>query len=211
VAESVVLPFATSGWVKANFTITLYRQEGDASDTPADIADPGITVTENGATGDYVFDALPDLAAGEDYIWTLTVESPNGEIWWYKWPRRTSTPQAIAWEFQYGVVAGSNVLAVGDTTPDLQVDVTGLSSDPTASTVTWSMWCDGTLTIDGAAGAVSNITATGSTFSATLTYDWVAANTATAGNCEGRFKVVFAGGDVASLPPGRTVPVTILE
>ena len=100
---------------------------------------------------------------------------------------------------------------VDDTLPDLQLDVTGLSSNPTGSTVKFSMWCGGstTATVDAATAAISNIELVGTTYSATLIYDWIAADTATAGSCLGRFHLTLAGGDTMTLPPRKQVPVTI--
>lgn len=203
-AEVWDLTLGTTGWVKADLAI-LWIVDG------VETADPGITVAEIGTSGAYTIDGMPDAVAGATTRYMLSVQDPLGRWFEWRYPARTRTPQAIAWEFSYGVVAGTNELSVDDTLPDLQLDVTGLSSNPTGSTVKFSMWCGGstTATVDAATAAISNIELVGTTYSATLIYDWIAADTATAGSCLGRFHLTLAGGDTMTLPPRKQVPVTI--
>lgn len=217
-AESFVWAAGTSGLVKADLDLTLFRVAGDGG-TFDNIADPGITVTEDpAASGFYVIDELPDADADADYVWTLAFTDPDGRSFTYTWPARTRQPQSLVWAQTYQIVPSTATLSVGDTLPSLQMTVTGLSSDPTGASVAFSMFKQsGAIVIDSAAASLSNISSvededTGVvSWSCVLTYEWAADDIDTAGTFYGRFRITFAGGDILTAPPGRTSVITVVR
>jgi hypothetical protein len=87
VSESFVATVGTTGLVKADFNIRLYRDS-----TRLTTEETAVTVTEI-SNGDYLFANLPN---GTDGYWhSLTYEYPAGVGSIYRWPVQYITPTAI--------------------------------------------------------------------------------------------------------------------
>lgn len=196
------------GLVKANWSLE-YLEDGVVT------ADPGITVTQIGSDGTYTIAGLPDHAAATDPLRTLIAVSPGGTICAAQWPG--SPPrvgQVVEWRPTYSLDSGRTI-AVGDAAVDIALTVSGLSADPTGSVVEFSMWCRGTLVVDGAAGSIvggSVTEATDGTWQAQLLFDTQPADVATAAkDCIAKFQLDPGGSNQITLPPGNTLKIDILE
>jgi hypothetical protein len=127
----------------------------------------------------------------------------DGVPFQYVWPRGTITPQSTSAVVSYSVPS-IVVIAAGDTLPTADVTVSGLSSDPTAATVTFNLWAiNGTLILDDVAAVLVDATAQANgTWRATFRHNWTALETSSlSGNYYGRFTVTFAAGGVMTIPP----------
>ena len=208
-AEDFIWPLGNSGIVKGDLSIQLY-EDG------APVADPGITITEQPNGRDYEFAALPDPAPGSSTAYVLTWEY-LGVPGSYAWPLGTRTPQAVEWRQVFRPSPSVWEMGVGDTAIPGQLEVEGLASDPTGSGVTFSMRkrVGGTVVVDEAAATLADVTEVidpvtlESTWTAVVTYDFVPADTATAGEYRAWFTITYPGGGVMTAPPAKDIQVAI--
>lgn len=202
-AEHYWLPLGVTGLVKADLALELRECVGpvaELADCPI-VSDAAVTVTE-AATGHYLVAPLPDAVAGSGTSYAL-LGTANGVPFSYIWPRGTITPQSTSAVVSYRIPS-TVVLAAGDTLPVVEATVAGLTSDPTAATVTFDLWAvSGTKILNAVAATVSNVNAqTNGTWTATLQHAWTALETsALSGSYYGRFNVTFAAGGTMTIPP----------
>ncbi len=84
-------------------------------------------------------------------------------------------------------------------------DVAGVAVNLTGATVVFSMWLkrSRTLKVDEASATIV-VAASG-----TVEYQWVAADTDTAGDYEGEFEVTFSGGLIETFPNDRNIQIAV--
>lgn len=202
-AEYYPISRGVTGLDKLDFNLTLHECVEPVTvigDCPT-IATTGVTVTE-AAAGHYFILNLPDAVAGSGTGYVL-FGTADGVPFQYVWPRGTITPQSTSAVVSYSVPATA-VLAAGDTLPTVNVTVSGLSSDPTAATVTFNLWAiNGTLVLNNVPAVLVDATAQANgTWRATFRHNWTSAETSNlSGNYYGRFTVTFAAGGVMTIPP----------
>lgn len=170
----------------------------------APIADPGVTLTEQTNGREYTLDNLPDVAAGSGDRLHAAWEV-DGVRYGYSWPLETRTPQALVFTSTVRPIPGQLRVAVGDTLPVPSVRVVGLSSDPTGSSVTFSMsQGSGPPKVNAQPAVVSDVDqAVGGSWEMTLKYNWSPTDTDTAENYRGWFVVTFPS---ATCGPGGASP-----
>lgn len=92
----------------------------------------------------------------------------------------------------------------GDTSPSLLYAITPTTTDLTGATARFNMRKGSTVKVSRAAAVI--VTHTGTP---TVRYDWLAADTDTAGEYEAEFEVTYAGGAVETFPNSTYIPVVI--
>lgn len=194
--ESPVFRLGASGILKSALTPQLYL-----NGTPT--SDPGVVLTEMANGLDYRFTALPNVTAGSTDVYSWVWEY-NDVGYSYTWPAQTRTPQAVINRVSYQVQTNPLEIAAGATLPSASVLVTGLSSDPTGGTATFTLSASsGTSVITAAAASLSDIDqdAAGA-WEVTLTHDWTTVETGSlSGTYYGRFTLTLPGGGVMVAPP----------
>lgn len=201
--ETPWYPLGEAGLALADLSPQLLL-DGDA------VADPGMSLVNcnadpecvNGTDRDYRIVGLPDLSAGDSGTYSLTF-AHNGAGYTYYWPSRTQTPVSTVNRVSYQVTQNPLELFTGATQPSASLTISGLSADPTGSTVTFSMWTQsGTLALDGVSASVDGVEAlSDGTYELTVTHDWLVAETADSGSYYARFTVTLPGGGIMIAPP----------
>lgn len=206
---SEVFPWSPGipGLVKANVSL-LMTLDG----APTSTGD--VTLVEIGSDGDYEFRGLPD-ATGSQVYW-LRVEY-LGQRQVYRWPVETRQPQSIVFRARFSPLPTILQVGTGDTALPAQLEIEGLASDPTGSAVTFSMRKEsgGDAVIDGSAATLVDVeTVTDPvtsevTYTAIVSYQFTALNTANAGRYHGWFTLVLPGGGIMTAPPDKKIEVRI--
>ncbi len=184
------------------------------------ISEPsGVTLTVHTGDRTYTLSGLPDVAAGSGTRFSVTFQA-CGSVGVYAWPQQTRTPQSVVFRGTFRPRQAE--IRRGDTLPALSLEVTGLGSDPTGSTVTFSMAEDpeDLVPIVNAGPAVlSNIDqAADGSWNTTATYNWSASDTTQAGRFSAWFTITFPVADcgpaanepcISTWPPDRNISVRI--
>lgn len=194
--ETPVFRLGVGGVVKGDLSVQLY-EDG------APIADPGITLSGMANNLDYQFSDLPDVEAGETTIYSWVWEY-NNVGYSYTWPAQTRTPQSVINRVSYQIQTNPLEIAAGATLPSASVRVTGLSSDPTGGSVTFTLTTSaGTAILTGVTASLSDIDQdTSGAWEVTLTHPWLTSETSTlSGVYYGRFTLTLPGGGVMIAPP----------
>jgi len=182
--------------------------------TPTVLADPGITLTPiASAPLWYTFSALPDAEPGSGDSYALAFRH-QGIPYSVEWPlvAQSLQPQAVSFQLGFMPIAGRLELGAGDLLPFAEANVSGLTSDPTGATVTFTLVDSaGAEVLDGVAAELASASSYLGTdgairWRALLRYRWAAGDTDDAGEYTYSFRIVFPGSPPRPLtiPPPRT-------
>lgn len=200
-AESRIIPIGVPNLTKSDFSITLYECTSSGGCSTVDSS--SVAIVELANERDYLVSSLPDPVAGSGTWYELTM-FPNGVLVSYVYPIQTRTPQSTSSVVSYRVPS-IVTLASGDTLPNVQVTIAGLSSDPSGAAVTFNLWSvsTGAKVLDNVSATISDIDAqSDGTWTATLQHQWLVAETSNlSGFYYGRFNITFSGGGVMTVPP----------
>jgi len=204
--EEFTRVLGTAGLTKGDLGLVLLRCEVDAACTLEDTGP--VTVVHEAATT-YRFVGLPSVLAGDDVYytleWTVPGQPPDGE----RWPLGTRTPGRVSAPVTYAIPF-QPVIRAGDTDSDPEVRVTGLAFDPGGATATFDLVDSaGAEVLDHVAAAIvpeSIGQAVDGTWRIAIYHPWTALETAGLApgpgpsTYTGRFRVIWPGGDIQTLP-----------
>lgn len=199
--ESEIIPLGESGLSKSDLSPVLYLcEEGSAC-----VSEPTTSITlvaqPNGIH--YRWENLPDVESGTG-TYRAVVWDHDGVFGVYSWPNTTRTPQSLIAAVAHRVSISPLELAVGSTFPPIATTIHGLTSDPTGSTATFTMWSrSSTPLLDDVSATCDDVDAhTDGTWSLTCKHEWTALETADPClDCKGRFTVTLPGGEILGSPP----------
>ncbi|QGH73492.1 MAG: hypothetical protein [Siphoviridae sp. ctvD11] len=126
----------------------------------------------------------------------------------------TNTTQTA--ELAYNMASPSSglrfVIASLDTLPVLRLTVSNLVSDPTGSSVVFSMKNadTGVVTVSRASAQIGSITSASSLYTCILSYTFSAVTSATPGIYEAEFEVTLPGGGIITIPNDPKYPITVV-
>jgi hypothetical protein len=211
-AERVPCPLGTAGLALEDVSVALVEE---SATPPAEVALPGGVALVETAPGHYTLTGLPDVEPEADTWYSLTISAGAVECL-ATWPTRTLTPsELVAAPLVTQLVggAGQRDMVAGDTAPDVELQVFGLSADPDGASVDWELfsWTGTALATTGTATVTGTALDDGS-WMASLVYRWAAADTADrAGELLwGRFALTLPGGEVLTRPAApRTISVKV--